>query len=243
MPYREEQDALQERLDALTRELEALRAQTRDLGELKAREVELAGDVARTAATLEKMRGRRSLPMLDNLQIASPCNASWDDMQGDERVRFCGKCEKNVFNLSAMPRAEAEKLLEERIGGEVCVRFYQRADGTVMTQDCPVGVKRKRRRRLAFAVAGAGAMIAAGVQAFASAAEHKSSVATGAVRPEFPDAPQQVPTPQVMGTIAPTVLPPPKTTAGRDKPQVRMGGPRLPAHPPSPPKATKKSPR
>ena len=61
-------------------------------------------------------------------------------MEGDERVRFCDECELNVYNLSDMPEEEALKLVEER-EGRLCLRFYQREDGTVLTSDCPVGVQ------------------------------------------------------------------------------------------------------
>lgn len=80
---------------------------------------------------------------LENLRIATPCKADWDEMSGTERVRFCGRCEKNVYNLSAMSRAEAEMLVQEK-EGRVCLRLYRRADGTVITSDCPVGVRRQR---------------------------------------------------------------------------------------------------
>lgn len=75
---------------------------------------------------------------LNNLKIASPCNAEWDNMIGDDRVRFCGQCNLNVYNLSGMSRSEAERLIIER-EGKLCVRFYTRADGTIITSDCPVG--------------------------------------------------------------------------------------------------------
>jgi hypothetical protein len=100
------------------------------------------------------------LPVLESLRIASPCNASWDDMRGDERVRFCGKCELNVYNLSAMSRADAEELVRER-EGRLCVRFYQRSDGTVLTADCPVALERKRLRQRVWArVSGLAASLA-----------------------------------------------------------------------------------
>ncbi|HEY0062420.1 MAG TPA: hypothetical protein VGC21_09885, partial [Telluria sp.] len=54
---------------------------------------------------------RANVIALHRISIASPCTASWDLMQGDERVRHCGDCNKNVFNLSAMPEAEAATLL------------------------------------------------------------------------------------------------------------------------------------
>ena len=157
-PYRNEIDALRERKDSLERELARLKEQTSHLDGLRAREQDLERELAAVAQRLGASAGKRALPMLDQVRVASPCNASWDEMLGDERVRFCVSCEKNVYNLSAMPREDAERLLQERVGKELCVRFYQRADGTLLTEDCPVGVKKKRRKKLALAVAGAGAM-------------------------------------------------------------------------------------
>lgn len=75
---------------------------------------------------------------LNNLKIASPCSANWDEMVGDTSKRFCGECSLNVYNLSGMSKTEAENLLNNA-EGRLCVRFYQRADGTVLTKDCPVG--------------------------------------------------------------------------------------------------------
>lgn len=90
---------------------------------------------------------------LDELQIASPCKADWAQMQGDERVRFCGRCEKYVYNLKEMSREESVALLLEK--GEACVRMARRADGTVVTNDCPVGAQSQRRTvRVATALAG-----------------------------------------------------------------------------------------
>ena len=60
-------------------------------------------------------------------------------MQGDERVRFCEQCALHVYNLSAMTASEAENLVLEK-EGHLCVRFFQRNDGTVLTQDCPRGL-------------------------------------------------------------------------------------------------------
>jgi hypothetical protein len=82
---------------------------------------------------------------LDNIRVASPCNADWDQMIGNDRSRFCGQCNLNVYNLSSMTRAEAE-LLIGRTEGRLCVRYYRRADGSVLTNDCPVGLRAIRRR-------------------------------------------------------------------------------------------------
>jgi len=55
-----------------------------------------------------------------------------------ERVRHCGECKLNVYNLSEMTQTEAEGLIRKH-EGRLCVRYYQRADGTVLTRNCPVG--------------------------------------------------------------------------------------------------------
>jgi len=82
---------------------------------------------------------------LDNIRVASPCNARWADMNGDERARFCGQCQKNVFNLSAMTRAQIETLIREK-EGKFCGRFYRRPDGRMLTADCPSRLRRIRKR-------------------------------------------------------------------------------------------------
>ena len=82
---------------------------------------------------------------LESLQIAKPCSADWDAMSGDDRVRHCGMCKLNVYNLSDMTRDEAEALINSR-EGRTCIRMYQRTDGKVITRDCPVGLKRVRQR-------------------------------------------------------------------------------------------------
>lgn len=82
---------------------------------------------------------------LSNVRVASPCPASWDEMVGDNQKRFCGQCKLNVYNLSGMTQNEAENLLMNA-EGRLCVRFYRRADGTVLTQDCPVGWKALKRK-------------------------------------------------------------------------------------------------
>jgi len=88
------------------------------------------------------------LPLLDRIHVASPCTARWEDMTGDGRLRHCAQCDLDVHNLSAMTRDEAEALLQGLSRGRVCARFYKRADGTILTRDCPVGLAAVRRRVL-----------------------------------------------------------------------------------------------
>jgi hypothetical protein len=93
---------------------------------------------------------------LDVIPVASPCDVSWEAMPGDERTRHCPECQQRVYNLSALSRRQAEDLLR-RTEGRLCVRLYRRADGTVLTADCPVGL-RAVRRKLAGVVGAAATM-------------------------------------------------------------------------------------
>jgi hypothetical protein len=72
---------------------------------------------------------------LDRVQVAKNCPASWRDMDGNDQVRHCSQCDRNVYNLSNMSRDEAAALIEET-EGRLCVRYYRRRDGTMMTRDC-----------------------------------------------------------------------------------------------------------
>jgi hypothetical protein len=91
---------------------------------------------------------------LANIRIASPCPADWEKMVGDERVRHCAECNLNVYNLSAMTERQVQELIAASSGKRLCARFYRRADGTVLTQDCPWSVRALTRKvsRVAAAV-------------------------------------------------------------------------------------------
>lgn len=87
----------------------------------------------------------KSTSLLDRTYVATPCAADWELMEGDEKKRFCGQCSLHVYNVSAMSRGEAEALVS-RTEGRLCMRLYRRADGTVITEDCPLGLRAVRRR-------------------------------------------------------------------------------------------------
>jgi hypothetical protein len=91
---------------------------------------------------------------LSNVRVASPCPADWEKMVGDERVRHCAECNLNVYNLSAMTERQVQELIAGSRGKRLCTRFYRRADGTVLTQDCPWSLRALTRKvsRLAAAV-------------------------------------------------------------------------------------------
>src|SRR5882724_10412487 len=87
---------------------------------------------------------RRKHP-LKHVEVAAPCKADWNQMIGSEQMRFCGQCNLNVYNLSGMTKDEAESLIA-RNEGRLCVRFFRRTDGSIITRDCPVGLRAIRDR-------------------------------------------------------------------------------------------------
>ena len=97
----------------------------------------------------------KKLRLLGQVKVASPCPANWDEMSGDDRSRFCSQCRLKVHNLSGLTDQEAEALLRGA-SGRLCVRYYERTDGKVMTRDCPRGLRAVRQhvaRRLVLAAA------------------------------------------------------------------------------------------
>jgi len=93
------------------------------------------------------------------LEVVAPCPLRWDQLTGNDRVRFCGHCQQNVYNVTSLTMDEAVSLIQ-RCEGRVCMRLQRRADGTVITRDCFHLVRRARQRlvgtALGVAVAAAG---------------------------------------------------------------------------------------
>src|SRR6266849_4080752 len=117
----------------------------------------------------------KSSNRLDHLRIASPCPVGWEQMAGDDRVRFCEQCSLRVYNISAMTRNEAETLIANT-EGHICARLYRRSDGTIITKDCPVGLRAIRRRvaKIAGAVFAAVMSLAGSVAGQKPASKDKS---------------------------------------------------------------------
>lgn len=146
MSYRDDLDALAARHDALDVELAE-----------KTRELDTV------TRQLTEATERAKLPVLPNIRIATPCRADWNEMVGDDRVRHCASCDKDVFNLSSMTRAQAEALILAK-AGNLCARYYQRQDGTIILADCAVGIAQKRKRRVI--AAGAAMLLGGGAAAW-----------------------------------------------------------------------------
>ena len=161
---------------------------------------------------------------LNVIHVAKPCPADWEKMHGDARVRFCEECKLHVYNLSELTRPQAEKLVSEH-EGRLCVRYYQRADGTVITQDCGGGVRRamQRTRRLVTAVAAA--MLCAMLSPFGFGSSFSKLLKTELDQP----GPQEREVQGKMAVMGDVAAPPPP------QPPVLMGvvGPRPPATQPT----------
>lgn len=90
------------------------------------------------------------------IKIAAPCNEKWEGMArvkapggpDNDRQRHCASCKLNVWNVKELTEAEVRELLL-KAEGRVCGRVYRRADGTVITKDCPTGVRALRKRAMA----------------------------------------------------------------------------------------------
>ena len=97
-------------------------------------------------------------------QLSYVCPIRWDELQGDERERFCARCGHRVSNLSTMD-ASARAALLARVGRErVCASFYVRLSGEYVTPEKPLtSEERSKIRQLGVVALSAGALaLAAG---------------------------------------------------------------------------------
>src|SRR5205823_8797543 len=87
--------------------------------------------------------------ILDVIEIRNPCPASWEQMAGDTKRRFCTHCNKFVHNLTEMPSDEAERLVCSN-AGDLCVRFARDPEtNRILTLDYRPRPTSSRRRALA----------------------------------------------------------------------------------------------
>lgn len=79
----------------------------------------------------------QSIRSFDRINIPAPCEADWDSMIGNDKVRFCEHCNLQVTNLSSLTHQAAINLVE-RSQGRLCVRLEKRAGGgLIMKQSAP----------------------------------------------------------------------------------------------------------
>lgn len=61
---------------------------------------------------------------IDAVKVEVPCSEDWEKMHGNDRVRFCSHCAKDVKNLSAVTRKEAARLVRSS-DGNICIRYIK----------------------------------------------------------------------------------------------------------------------
>ncbi|MBI3857781.1 MAG: hypothetical protein HY293_19030, partial [Planctomycetes bacterium] len=71
---------------------------------------------------------------------------SWESLPGNDRIRFCGQCRLNVYNLAILTPREVEAIVR-KTKGRLCGRLYVREDNTATVRDCPRGTVARRVRR------------------------------------------------------------------------------------------------
>ena len=158
-PYRDEREAIADRMTRARAELTRIDADLAKTQSLLARRGVLERQLERLTE-----RKRRSLPLLASLRVEAPCREAWDAMEGSDRKRWCGRCHEPVYDLGAFTDEEAEALLAQP--SAPCVRFARRFDGTVTTGSCKRPALRASPVELALTLGGiAVAAVAAGALA------------------------------------------------------------------------------
>lgn len=105
---------------------------------------------------------------LSQVNIAEPCPADWAQMVGDDQQRFCGLCQRQVHDLSAMSADNAQQLLCTT-ACRLCVQYQPTPDGHVQTlDDKPATLNYGKARHWHWAIWVALASIAAGPIGYAS---------------------------------------------------------------------------
>lgn len=90
---------------------------------------------------------------LRHVTVPSPCLADWDQMTGNDQIRFCEHCSLHVHHLSKLTYSRAARLVE-RSQGRLCVRYYRGAEGAPLTKPA-ANTLHKIGRRVSRLAAGA----------------------------------------------------------------------------------------
>lgn len=63
----------------------------------------------------------------NSIEVPAPCPKDWNEMIGDEKTRLCRRCDKDIYDISAMTRKEAGKLVAKS-AGSICGRKARTVD-------------------------------------------------------------------------------------------------------------------
>ncbi len=62
--------------------------------------------------------------LIDSIEVKDECLEDWNEMTGSDTARFCGHCDLNVHNVSALSRKQAMRLVRQS-NGRICVRYVK----------------------------------------------------------------------------------------------------------------------
>lgn len=107
--------------------------------------------------------------LLRSLSIKTPCSASWEEMRGNEQVRFCQHCDLNVTDVSHLTTQAAISLVL-RSGGSVCLRIHRDPAGEIATPSAPQRLHTITRRASRIAAGAFTAVMGLSTTAYAQSA-------------------------------------------------------------------------
>lgn len=113
--------------------------------------------------------------LLSKVTIDKPCTANWDEMAGNDQVRFCRHCDLSVNDLSRMTQAKAEKLVR-RSQGRLCLRIHRDPQGQIVTKDSIERLYSIPRRASRIAAGAFTAMVAMSAGAYAQSSSAEGDV-------------------------------------------------------------------
>jgi len=61
---------------------------------------------------------------MKNIYIPNPCSENWNEMNPEEKGRFCSVCSKCVIDFTEKNALEIQQIIEEKSNESVCGRFY-----------------------------------------------------------------------------------------------------------------------
>lgn len=84
-------------------------------------------------------------PMETPPRLSFVCPLPWQNMNGDERSKFCSQCGHHISNISLLSHQERLALLERARVSRVCGTYYVRLSGELVTQDNPLSARERSR--------------------------------------------------------------------------------------------------
>ncbi|MCB9592606.1 MAG: hypothetical protein H6719_07730 [Sandaracinaceae bacterium] len=160
-------------------------------------------------------------PPKRRMQLATPCENRWEDLEPRDGGRYCAQCDRVVVDLLHLTEREAWRRFDAA-GGELCVRMREDARGDGVFRHEPSSKK------------GVGAVVlsAALAAACGNGSDDAPAAAAPAAQVEAPEAPPEPPAEPVAVATPVEEAPPPEDEAPSDFQVIEAeDGSDHPAHP------------